>query len=81
MVTARGIVAATIVVLAAAPVEVTAQAQQQNTQPKRVVPNDPSINRPPPAPPERTYVTPAPGPSAPMERIPPVAPPAQPPTR
>ena len=58
-----------------------AQQTQPKPPPKRVLPNDPSINRPPPMPPERPYVAPAPGPAAPMERIPAVPPPAQPPTR
>jgi len=58
-----------------------AQPKQPSVPPKRVDPNDRSINRPPPQPPDRPYVTPAPGPAAPMERVPPVAPPAQPPTR
>ena len=59
-----------------------AMAQQQpRPPPKRVVPDDPSISRPPPRPPERPYVQPQRGPSAPMQRIEPVPPLAQPPTR
>lgn len=58
-----------------------AAVAQQNKPQQPVNPNDSSTNRPPPKPPERTYVAPAPGPAAPMERIPPVAPPAQPPAR
>ena len=72
--------AVVIAILAAHGTFGAAVAQQKKPQ-QQVNPNDPSINRPPPKPPERPYVAPPPGPAAPMERIPPVAPPAQPPTR
>lgn len=78
---ARAILAAAILADPVSLGPALAQQTQPKPPPKRVVPNDPSINRPPPMPPARTYVAPAPGPAAPMERIPAVPPPAQPPTR
>jgi hypothetical protein len=42
---------------------------------------DPNYNRPPPEPHQRTYVGPGPTITPPMERIPQVAPLAQPPIR
>lgn len=62
-------------------------AAQQNQPPKappqhpHVIINDPSLYRPPPPPPERTYVGPGPTVVPPMERVPQVAPLAQPPIR
>jgi hypothetical protein len=62
-------------------------AAQQNQPPKPppqrppVIVNDPSLYRPPPPPHERTYVGPGPSVVAPMERVPQVAPLAQPPVR
>ena len=78
---ARTILAAALLAAPVALGPALAQQAQPNPPPKRVVPNDPSIYRPPPMPPERPYVAPSPGPAAPMERIPAVPPPAQPPTR
>lgn len=47
-----------------------------------VAPNSPSLASPPPQQqPQRNFVAPAPGPSAPMQRVRPVAPLATPPTR
>ena len=59
-----------------------AQPKQPNPPPQqRVNPNDdPSIRRPPPSP-ERPYVAPSPGPAPPMQRMDPVPPLSQPPTR
>ena len=73
--------AAAVIAILAAHGTFGAAVAQQKKPPQQVNPNDPSINRPPPKPPERPYVAPAPGPAAPMERIPPVAPPVQPATR
>ena len=58
-----------------------AQPKQPSPSQQRVNPNDPSTRRPPPPPPERPYVAPSPGPAAPMQRIDPVPPLSQPPTR
>ena len=57
-----------------------AQPKQPSPSQQRVNPNDPSMRRPPP-PPERPYVAPSPGPAPPMQRIDPVPPLSQPPTR
>jgi hypothetical protein len=54
--------------------------QPSPPQQQRANPNDPSMRRPPP-PPERPYVAPSPGPAPPMQRIEPVPPLSQPPTR
>jgi hypothetical protein len=64
----------------------SANAQQQNkpgNEPSKrpIIINDPSASRPPPQPRERNYVGPGPSIAPPMERVPQVAPLAQPPTR
>ena len=80
----REILAASIsaLVVVGAAACTTAEAQQQ-TQPRKrpVIINDPSVYRPPPLPRDRNYVGPAPAVSPPMQRIPQVAPLAQPPIR
>jgi hypothetical protein len=70
-------IALTAAVLAAFGVQASAQAQQKQQQDRRrppVIINDPSLSRPPPMPPDRPYVGPAPSISPPMERIQPPAP-------
>jgi hypothetical protein len=59
------------------------EAQQQQTTPRKrpVIINDPSLYRPPPLPRDRNYVGPGPAVAPPMQRIPQVAPLAQPPIR
>ena len=58
------------------------EAQQQTKPRKRpVIINDPSVYRPPPLPRDRNYVGPGPAVAPPMQRIPQVAPLAQPPIR
>jgi hypothetical protein len=63
----------------------TAIAQQNQPPPPQPAPRviilDPNFNRPPPMPPDRPYVGPGPSTAPPMERITPVAPLSQPPTR
>lgn len=66
---------------AAAPTTVEAQQQAQPRSKRPVIINDRSIYRPPPLPRDRNYVGPAPAVSPPMQRIPQVAPLAQPPIR
>lgn len=60
-----------------------AGAQQKKAKPsdRPIIINDRSIFRPPPQPHDRTYVGPGPTVVAPMERLPRVAPLAQPPIR
>jgi len=60
-----------------------ANAEQKQTQARKrpVIINDPSVYRPPPPPHDRTYVGPGPTVTPPMERLPKVAPLAQPPIR
>jgi hypothetical protein len=60
---------------------VSAHAQQKGAKPQRpqVIIIDRSLGRPPPPPHERNYVGPAPSTAPPMQRIPQVAPLAQPP--
>lgn len=72
-----------IAVLAAFAAPAPAYAQQQQPQPQKrpVIINDPSVYRPPPQPHDRTYVGPGPTVTPPMERLPKVAPLAQPPIR
>lgn len=61
---------------------VFASAEAQQPPRKRpVIINDPSIYRPPPLPRDRNYVGPGPAVAPPMQRIPQVAPLAQPPIR
>lgn len=61
----------------------TTSAQQNQTQTRKrpVIINDPSVYRPRPPPHDRTYVGPGPTVTPPMERLPKVAPLAQPPIR
>jgi len=76
---AAGVFAVAVVGTAA---PTTVEAQQQAQPRKRpVIINDRSIYRPPPLPRDRNYVGPAPTVSPPMQRIPQVAPLAQPPIR
>jgi hypothetical protein len=80
----RTIFAASIFAIAAigAVAPTIAEAQQQAQPRKRpVIINDPSVYRPPPLPRDRTYVGPGPSLAPPMQRIPEVAPLAQPPIR
>ncbi len=74
-------VALAIAVLAAYGAAVPASAQQKQTHKRPVVINDPSVYRPRPPPHDRTYVGPGPTVTPPMERLPKVAPLAQPPIR
>ncbi len=76
-------IALAIAVFAACGAAVPANAQQKPAQPPKrpVIINDPSVYRPPPSPHERTYVGPGPTVTPPMERLPNVAPLAQPPIR
>jgi hypothetical protein len=72
---------AVIVTGAAAPTAAEAQKQTQPRKRPPVIINDPSVYRPPPPPHDRTYVGPGPTVTPPMERLPKVAPLAQPPIR
>jgi hypothetical protein len=77
--------AVALAILAACGAFTSATAQQHkpgDQPPKRpIIINDPSASRPPPLPHERNYVGPGPSLAPPMERVPQVAPLAQPPTR
>ena len=77
-------IALAIAVLAAYGAAAPADAQQKQTQTRNkrpVIINDPSVYRPRPPPHDRTYVGPGPTVTPPMERLPKVAPLAQPPVR
>ena len=67
------------VILVGSGVFASVEAQQPRKRP--VIINDPSVYRPPPLPRDRNYVGPGPAVSPPMQRIPQVAPLAQPPIR
>ena len=62
---------------------VFASVEAQQTKPRKrpVIINDPSVYRPPPLPRDRNYVGPGQAVAPPMQRIPQVAPLAQPPIR
>jgi hypothetical protein len=72
-----------LAVLAGSGVSAPVSGQQQQAKPPKrpIIINDRSIYRPPPLPPERTYVGPGPTVVPPMERVPQVAPLARPPIR
>ncbi len=77
-------IALTMAMLAAWGTTAPASAQQNQAKPKErppVILRDRSIYYPPPVPHERTYVGPGPTVTPPMERVPRVAPLAQPPIR
>jgi hypothetical protein len=77
----RIILAAVVFAGSAAFASVEAQQQQTNPRKRPVIINDPSVYRPPPLPRDRNYVGPGPSVAPPMQRIPQVAPLAQPPIR
>jgi len=73
-----------VAILAAMGAATPAAAQNQPKKPPQrppVIVNDPSLYRPPPPPHDRNYVGPGPTVVPPMERVPQVAPLAQPPVR
>lgn len=76
-------IALTVAMLAACGTAAPASAQQKQVKPheRPVTLRDRSIYYPPPVPHERTYVGPGPTVTPPMERVPRVAPLAQPPIR